>query len=217
MFCCRRVRTNLVVVSLILVVLLSVKTSNANSELDGVLKLTISSITWEFDSKTENYASFDMYINITIDNISDKAIETYFPDSCKFDSYINYQLNDSSLTLTTHGNDVCLFVILGLICPPGATLVLDYERVNINDSSLTTLPNGYYELVVGEQFTDSNSYFESEARTTFQIYDNSSFITLPERPTYQLTEDTYTVLTSLILLPILFRFFRRKRNNSRFL
>ena len=152
-----------------------------------------------------------MYFNLTIDNVSTKTIETGFADSCKFDSYINYQLNDSSLLLTTHGNEACLMIIIELRLPPGPSYLNEYEHVKINDSSLVDLPDGYYEVVIGEEYVRSNPYFEKEARASFQVFNHSTSFDFPERPTYDLTVNNLSILSSFILFYILLQIHRKKK------
>ena len=196
---------------LFLLIVTPIVISKASSDLDGALKLTITSISWEMATQTENYTSFDMYFNLTIDNVSSKKIETGFADSCKFDSYINYQLNDSSLLLTTHGNVACLMMIIETKLPPGPSYLMDYEYVKINDTSLTDLPNGYYEVVIGEEYVKSNPYFEKEARAYFQVFNGSYSYDFPERPTYEVPVNNTSILSSLILFSILLQIHRKKR------
>jgi len=196
---------------LFLLIVTPIVISKASSDLDGALKLTITSISWEMATQTENYTSFDMYFNLTIDNVSSKKIETGFADGCKFDSYINYQLNDSSLLLTTHGNEVCLLMIIELKLPPGPSYLMDYEYVKINGTSLTDLPDGYYEVVIGEEYVKSNSYFEKEARAYFQVFNGSYSYDFSERTSYEVPINNPSILSSLILFSILLKIHRKKR------
>ena len=211
MFGCKINKSRAVTLLLFSLLITTIVTSEASSDLDGALKLTVTSISWEIGIQTEHYTSFDMYFNLTIDNISSKTIETGFADSCKFDSYINYQLNDSSLLLTTHGNEVCLMIIIELRLPPGPSYLNEYEYVKINDSSLTDLPDGYYEVVIGEEYVRSNPYFEEEARASFQVFNDSNSFDFPERPTYEVSANNLSILSSLILLSILLQIHRKKR------
>jgi len=211
MFGCKINRLKAVNLLLFLLIITTIVTSKASSDLDGALKLSITSISWEMATQTEHYTSFDMYFNLTIDNVSSKTIETVFADSCKFDSYINYQLNDSSLLLTTHGNDACLMIIIELRLPPGPSYLNEYEHVKINDSSLTDLSNGYYEVAIGEEYVRSNPYFDKEARASFQVFNDSNSFDFPERPTYEVSVDDLSILSSLILFSILLQIHRKKK------
>ncbi len=211
MFGCKINRLKAVNLLLFLLIITTILTSKASSDLDGALKLTITSISWEMATQTENYTSFDMYFNLTIDNISSKTIEAVFADSCKFDSYINYQLNDSSLLLTTHGNEACFLMITELRLPPGPSYLNEYEYVKINDSSLTDLPDGYYEVVIGEEYVKLNPYFEKEARASFQVFNDSNSFDLPERPTYEVSVNNLSILSSLIFFSILLQIHRKKK------
>ncbi|MCE7739893.1 MAG: hypothetical protein KAU62_09890 [Candidatus Heimdallarchaeota archaeon] len=211
MFGCKINRIKAVNLLLFLLIITTTVKSKASSDLDGALKLTITSISWEMATQTENYTSFDMFFNLTIDNVSSKKIETAFADSCKFDSYINYQLNDSSLLLTTHGNEACLMMIIELELPPGSSYLMDYEHIKINDTSFTDLPDGYYEVVIGEEYVKSNPYFEKEARAYFQVFNSSYSYNLPERPTYEVPVNNPSILSSIILFSILLQIHRKKR------
>lgn len=197
---------------LLLLIITTIVPSKVSSDLDGALKLTITSISWEMVGQTENNTHFNMYFNLTIDNVSNKNIDIFFANSCKFDSYINYQLNDSSLLLTTYGNDMCLMVILEMKLEPGPSYIGEYEQLKINDSSLTDLPDGYYEVVIGEEYVKSNPYFEKEARASFQVYNSSHTYDFPERPIYEISANSSLILSSLILFSILLKIHRKKRN-----
>jgi hypothetical protein len=197
---------------LLLLMITTIVTSKVSSDLDGALKLTITSISWEMVGQTENNTHFKMYFNLTIDNVSNKKIEILFADSCKFDSYINYQLNDSSLLLTTTGNDACFLTIIEMKLEPGSSYIVDYGHVMIDDSSLTDLPDGYYEVVIGEDYIKSNPYFEKEARAHFQVFNGSYIYDFPERPIYEISVNSSLILSSLILFSILLKIHRKKRN-----
>ena len=195
-----------------LLIITTIVTSEASSDLDGALKLTITSISWEMEGQTENYTHFNMYFNLTIDNVSNKKIEIFFANSCKFDSYINYQLNDSSLLLTTTGNDGCFLTIIDMKLEPGPSYIAEYEHVKINDSSLTDLPDGYYEVVIGEEYVKYYTYFEKEARAYFHVFNGTNTFEFPERPTYEISANNSLVLFSLLLFSILLKIHRKKRN-----
>ena len=152
-----------------------------------------------------------MQINVTLDNVSNRKIKVIFADSCKFDFSINYQLNDSSLVIT-QGYSYCLMFYTEWKAKPGPSSWTEYEKIRINSSSLTDLPDGYYEVAVGEQYASADPYLENEARASFQILNGSHYFNLSERPTYQVSIDDASFLFSLIFISILFHLFRKKEN-----
>ncbi len=184
------------------------------SDNEGALKLTITSISWEITSVSEEKTNFYILINVTIDNISNKKIKITFPSSCKFDAYINYNLNNSKLQLNM-SPEYCLLFILEATFLPGSTIMWDSLRFSVNNSSLTDLPDGSYEVILGESYVSGDSPIDKAARVNFQINNGTYFFQYEDRPIYETSFSINTVIFFPVLFYILTYTFRRRSKIKR--
>ena len=70
--------------------------------------------------------------------------------------YINYDLNDSKLQLNILP-EIWLCILIEATFRPGPTLMSDGLSFSVNNSSLTDLPVGSYEVILGESVASRES------------------------------------------------------------
>lgn len=184
------------------------------SDEEGPLILTITNVSWEITSVSEGKTNFYMSINVTVDNISNRKIKITFPNSCLFDVYINYDLNDSKLQLNILP-EICLCILLEATFRPGPTLMSDGLSFSVNNSSLTDLPDGSYEVILGESFASRESPIDKAAKVNFQINNGTYLFQYEDRPIYKASFNIKAVIFSPILFYMIIYILMRRNKIKR--
>jgi hypothetical protein len=202
----------ILVVSLLVVLLIFPLVLRATNTTNA-LKLSITSIKYDFWWLSDNNNSyFLIYSNITIENTSLKKITIIFGDGCLWDTQLECSFTNESLNYS-FDEGTCTMATVPITFQPGITLMGDFVELRIYNYTLPMLPEGKYTIIIGEEYSEYNEEIKDSGRSFFEVKDGILF-DFAESSFNRIDFTSAEVLMiSIMILSVAYGMFRKRKRN----
>ena len=186
-----------------------VLTNTIDSEQVDTLNLTPYSLSWELFQQDDEKVTFLFFANITITNNFSTNITIIFFDGCIWLTEVKCTLKNDSLE-TKSGGEICTLESVPITFPPGQTNMTEHAKLYIYDSSISELPQGHYEIIIGESYSEFYEEIAAPARIYLEILEDSFNITYNKNP-FTVTTITFQVFSAAFFMVVLVFSLKKRR------